>query len=137
VHPVPEALPGVEVETADTVWAGEQAEGGGGCASEELRFGRGHLLEDRQRPGGVGAGVVDAGEESGDEPFHFRAVRRVVVQASLVGDEDELVVAGHAGAVDGDDGGVEAAKLQLDAFDVAVDAEYASTRCARSAGRRL
>ena len=124
MHPVAEALPCVDAEAADAFRAGEQAQGRGHGPGEETRVGGGYLLHDRERPAWVAAGVGGAGEEGVDEPFHRRAVVRIVVQARLVGDEHEFVVAGDADAIDGDDGRVEAAQLELDPFDVAVDAEY-------------
>ena len=124
MHPVAEALPCAHGEAADAPGACEQAQRGRRGACEEPRVGRGHLAQDRERPCRVAACVEGAGEEGADEPSHLRAVGRVVVEPRLVGDEDELVIGGDAGAVDGDDLRVEAAQLQLDALDVAVDAEY-------------
>ena len=57
------------------------------------------------------AGVGGAGEERADEPFDLGTVSRVPTQSRLVSDEDEFVVGGDAGMVDGDDRRVEAAQL--------------------------
>jgi hypothetical protein len=73
--------------------------------------------------GGVAAGIRGTGDKRSDEALHFGAVARVAVQARLVGDEHELVVGGDACAIDGDNCWSEAAQLELDAFDVAIDAE--------------
>ena len=96
----------------------------GVARARNVRVGGGDVLQDRERASGVSAGVGGAGEERADEPFHRRPVVRVRAQPRGVCDEDELVVGGDAGTVEGDDRRLEPALLELDSLDVAVDAEH-------------